>query len=139
MKDILAVDVGGTNVKILVSGQDKPRKVASGPTMTAKQMVGAVKDLTADWKYDAVSIGYPGPVLHGKPFREPHNLVPGAGYWLGFCHDRGWRTSAHGTGSSSLQENDLRRLRWLAGLETFRQEKVAELREGRGRAVGGSA
>ena len=85
MKNILAVDVGGTNVKVLVSGQDKPRKVASGPTMTAKQMVRAVKELIADWKYDVVSIGYPGPVLHGKPFREPHNLAPG---WVGFDYEK---------------------------------------------------
>jgi len=85
MKKILAVDVGGTHVKGLVSGQYEPRKVVSGPTMTAKQMVRAVKDLTADWKYDAVSIGYPGPVLHGKPFQEPHNLAPG---WVRFDYEK---------------------------------------------------
>lgn len=85
MKNILAVDVGGTHVKVLVSGQKEPRKAVSGPTMSAKQMVGAVKDLAADWKYDAVSIGYPGPVLHGKPFQEPHNLASG---WVGFNYEK---------------------------------------------------
>jgi len=77
---VLVVDVGGTNVKVLVSGRREPRKVASGPTLTGKQMVAAVKKLTPDWSYDLVSIGYPGPVLHGKPVVEPHNLGPG---WVG--------------------------------------------------------
>src|SRR5262249_54446531 len=56
-------------------------KIPSGPTMTAREMVRAVKQLVADWKYDAVSIGYPGVVVHGRPVAEPHNL--GAG-WVGF-------------------------------------------------------
>jgi polyphosphate glucokinase len=78
---ILAIDVGGTNVKVLATGKREPRKVASGPTMTARGMVAAVKKLTPDWSYDAVSIGYPGPVLHGRPVAEPKNL---AGGWVGF-------------------------------------------------------
>lgn len=78
---VLAVDVGGTHVKILASGQNESRKFDSGPTLTAKQMVAGVKKLAGDWKYDVVSIGYPGPVLHNKPVAEPHNLAPG---WVGF-------------------------------------------------------
>ncbi|MGA8534853.1 MAG: ROK family protein [Candidatus Tumulicola sp.] len=78
---VLAVDVGGTHVKILATGQTEGRKVVSGPKMTAGAMVHAVKRLAGDWPYDAVSIGYPGPVLHGMPAAEPHNL--GAG-WVGF-------------------------------------------------------
>jgi polyphosphate glucokinase len=78
---LLAVDVGGTHVKILATGQKESRKFESGPTLTAKQMVNRVKALAADWKYDRVSVGYPGPVLHNRPVAEPHNL--GAG-WVGF-------------------------------------------------------
>jgi polyphosphate glucokinase len=64
-------------VKLLVSGEKTPREFSSGPTLTAEQMVAGVKRVTADWTYDAVSIGYPGPVLHGRPVAEPHNLGPG--------------------------------------------------------------
>ncbi|MGH7178737.1 MAG: ROK family protein [Tepidisphaeraceae bacterium] len=79
--NVLAIDIGGTGVKILLSGLTESRKFASGPTLTPRRMVAGVKRLAGDWKYDAVSIGYPGPVLHGKPVSEPHNL--GAG-WMGF-------------------------------------------------------
>jgi polyphosphate glucokinase len=82
--NVLVVDVGGTHVKILATGQSEPREFASGPTLTAEQMVSEVKRLAGDWKYDAVSIGYPGPVLHGRPVLEPHNLGPG---WVGFDYD----------------------------------------------------
>jgi polyphosphate glucokinase len=78
---VLVVDVGGTHVKILATGQKQSRKFESGPTLTAQKMVAGVKQLAGDWKYDAVSIGYPGPVLHGRPMAEPHNLAPG---WVGF-------------------------------------------------------
>jgi len=78
---VLVVDVGGTHVKILVTGQDAPRKFPSGPTLTAEQMVSRVKTVAAGWKYHAVSIGYPGPVLHGCPVVEPRHLGPG---WVGF-------------------------------------------------------
>ena len=78
---VLVVDVGGTHVKVLATGQRTPREIASGPTLTARDMVAAVKRLTADWRYDAVSIGYPGVVVHGRPLAEPHNLGRG---WMGF-------------------------------------------------------
>jgi polyphosphate glucokinase len=78
---VLVIDTGGTHVKVLASGQKEPREIVSGPTMTAAQMVQQVKKLTADWSYKAVSIGYPGPVTHGRPLREPFNLAPG---WMGF-------------------------------------------------------
>jgi polyphosphate glucokinase len=79
--NVLVVDVGGTNVKILATGQDKPRKFPSGPALTAKEMVAGVKKLAQGWKYDAVSIGYPGLVIHGRPVSEPRNLGKG---WVGF-------------------------------------------------------
>jgi polyphosphate glucokinase len=79
--EVLVIDVGGTHVKFLVADQKEPVKIPSGAKMTPSQMVAAVKRAAAKWKYTAVSIGYPGPVLHGKPVAEPHNLGPG---WVGF-------------------------------------------------------
>lgn len=85
---VLAVDVGGTHVKILASGEDAQREFSSGPTLTAGRMVSGVKKLAAGWTYDVVSLGYPGPVLHGRPVAEPHNL--GAG-WVGFDYGAAFR------------------------------------------------
>jgi polyphosphate glucokinase len=79
--NILVVDVGGTHVKVLATGKDTPRKIVSGPNLTPAKMVSGVKDLTSEWQYDAVTIGYPGPVVRGKIAVEPHNLGPG---WMGF-------------------------------------------------------
>jgi polyphosphate glucokinase len=79
--NVLVIDVGGTHVKALVSGAQEPRKTESGPSMTAARMVKAVRRLAEGWKYDAVSIGYPGPVVHGRIATEPKNLGPG---WVGF-------------------------------------------------------
>jgi polyphosphate glucokinase len=78
---VLAIDIGGTNVKILAAGLDKPRKFPSGPTLTPKDMVAGVKKLAQGWTYDAVSIGYPGLVVQGRPVSEPRNLGKG---WVGF-------------------------------------------------------
>jgi polyphosphate glucokinase len=78
---VLVVDIGGTNVKLLATGEKQRRTFASGPTLTPRQMVAGVKRLTADWMYDVVSIGYPSKVLQGRPFAEPANLGRG---WVGF-------------------------------------------------------
>lgn len=78
---ILVIDVGGTHVKALASGADVPRRIDSGPRMTAAKMVAAVKRETKGWSYDRISMGYPGLVLHGRIAAEPRNLAPG---WLGF-------------------------------------------------------
>jgi len=78
---VLVVDVGGTHVKVLATGQKVHRECPSGPTLTAEQMVAGVKSITADWTYEAASIGYPGPVLHGRPLAEPRHL---GGGWVGF-------------------------------------------------------
>src|SRR5262245_57258144 len=79
--NILTIDIGGTHVKILATGQETKREFESGPELTPAAMVEGVKQLAEGWDYDAVSIGYPGPVLHGKPVAEPHNLAPG---WVAF-------------------------------------------------------
>ncbi|MEI6971892.1 MAG: ROK family protein [bacterium] len=78
---VLVIDIGGTSVKILASGQSESRKFASGKDMTPDEMVSGVKKLAGDWEYDVVSIGYPGPIRKGQPAAEPHNLAPG---WVGF-------------------------------------------------------
>jgi polyphosphate glucokinase len=78
---ILVIDVGGTHVKVLATGHKTRVEFVSGPKMTPAKMVLAVRAATAGWKYDAVSMGYPGPVVHGSPLSEPHNLGHG---WVGF-------------------------------------------------------
>ena len=79
--NILVIDVGGTHVKVLATGHRKPIEIPSGPKMTARQMVEKVRQETTGWRYSVVSIGYPGPVLHGKPVSEPVNV---GGGWVGF-------------------------------------------------------
>src|ERR1700674_4097218 len=74
---VLVIDVGGTNIKMLATGQKEPRKIPSGPTMTAGKMVRVVKACVKDWKFDRVSLGYPGPIVNGHALREPHNLGSG--------------------------------------------------------------
>jgi len=78
---ILVIDIGGSHVKCLLSGATTRRKFASGPSLTPQQMVAGVLEMTADWTFDAVSIGYPGVVRRGAPALEPHHLAPG---WVGF-------------------------------------------------------
>jgi polyphosphate glucokinase len=78
---ILVIDVGGSHVKALVTGRRVPVKIPSGPAMTAEDMVRRVRKATPGWRFDAVSIGFPGPVVHGKPVAEPKNLGPG---WVDF-------------------------------------------------------
>jgi polyphosphate glucokinase len=74
---VLVIDIGGTHVKFLATGQQEKREFASGPTMTPESMVASVLQATSDWTYTVVSIGYPGPVLRGRPVSEPHNLAAG--------------------------------------------------------------
>jgi polyphosphate glucokinase len=78
---ILAIDIGGSHVKMRVFGRRELRQFESGPDLTPRRMVAQVHALVGNWIYDAVSIGYPGVVLHGKVVAEPHNLGPG---WVGF-------------------------------------------------------
>jgi polyphosphate glucokinase len=78
---VLVIDVGGSHVKMRVSGRRDEREFVSGPRLTARRMVAGVHTLAGDWRYDVVSIGYPGVVVHGKILTEPHNLGRG---WVGF-------------------------------------------------------
>jgi polyphosphate glucokinase len=82
--NVLTIDIGGTHVKILATGQTERREFVSGPTMTPEQMATGVKEQAKDWQYEVVSIGYPGHVVHGRPVDEPHNLAKG---WIGFDYE----------------------------------------------------
>lgn len=78
---VLVVDIGGSHVKILLSGQTEPRRAPSGPRMSPASMVQKVRALAKGWDFDVISIGYPGPVRDGAPVGEPPNLGKG---WVGF-------------------------------------------------------
>jgi predicted NBD/HSP70 family sugar kinase len=84
-KKILVLDVGGTHVKMLATGQHQPQKFASGKSLTPGKMVKKVEQATVGWKYECISMGYPGPVVHGRPVSEPRNLGEG---WVGFDFKR---------------------------------------------------
>ncbi len=85
--NVLVVDIGGTHVKVLATGQTEPRQFASGPKLTPEAMTAGVNQVVEGWKYDVVSIGYPGIVLHGRPIAEPHNLGKG---WVHFDYQTGF-------------------------------------------------
>ena len=78
---VLAIDIGGSHVKMRVSNRRELRRFDSGPDLTPRKMVARVHELTGDWNYDVVSVGYPGVVLLGQVVADPHNLGPG---WIGF-------------------------------------------------------
>jgi polyphosphate glucokinase len=78
---VLVIDVGGTNIKLLATGQTQPLKIPSGPTLTPSNMVRVVQKAVRDWEFDCITLGYPGPIINGHPLREPHNL---GGGWVGF-------------------------------------------------------
>jgi predicted NBD/HSP70 family sugar kinase len=79
--NVLVIDVGGTNIKLGLTGQEEGRKVPSGPDLTPQRLVEDVREATRDWQFDAVSVGFPAPVVRGQIQREPVNLGPG---WVGF-------------------------------------------------------
>ena len=79
--NILVVDIGGTNVKIWTTGESDKVKFPSGKSLNPDSMVKRIQKLTADWKFERVSIGYPGPVINGRPSMDPYNLSPG---WIDF-------------------------------------------------------
>jgi polyphosphate glucokinase len=97
---VLAIDVGGSHVKARVFGRRDMRQFESGPTLTPRQMVAGVHKLTGDWNYDAVTIGYPGVVLHGKIIAEPQNLGPG---WVGFDFRKAFGRPIHILNDAAMQ------------------------------------
>jgi polyphosphate glucokinase len=84
-RKVLVIDVGGTHVKLLATGQKEKRELVSGPKYRAAEMARQVKQTVKDWDYDVISMGYPGPVVHGRPFHEPHNL---GGGWVHFNYKK---------------------------------------------------
>jgi polyphosphate glucokinase len=83
---ILVIDVGGTNVKLKLSGQDEVRKFESGPGLKPQAMVDGVRAIAADWNFDVVAVGFPAPVVGCKIVKEPVNLAAG---WLDFSLEAG--------------------------------------------------
>ena len=97
---VLVIDVGGTNVKMLATGQKEPRKFPSGPAMTPRKMVRLVKKTVRGWKFDRVSLGYPGPIINGHPLREPHNL---GGGWMSFNFRKAFRCPVKVINDAAMQ------------------------------------
>ncbi len=116
--NVLVIDVGGSHVKILASGEMEPRSFDSGPNMTPEQMVEGVKKLAEGWKYDAVSIGFPAVVKHDQPATEPHNLGTG---WVDFDYPAAF-------GSPVKMMNDAA----MQALGSYRQGKLLFLGLGTG-------
>jgi polyphosphate glucokinase len=83
-KRILAIDVGGSNVKLMVSRWEK-RKFKSGPGLTPREMVTQMKPLLQDWSFEAISMGFPAPVRNGRIMSEPKHLGPG---WTRFNYEK---------------------------------------------------
>ena len=100
MRRILVVDVGGTNIKIGTSSRRAPLKVPSGKSMTAAKMAAAVLTAVDGWNYDAVSIGYPGPVRDGRPAQEPHNL---SGGWVRYDFGKAFGAPAKIVNDAAMQ------------------------------------
>ena len=98
--NVLVIDVGGTHVKVLATGEKLHREFVSGPKMTPKIMVSKVRTLVADWQYDAIAMGYPGPVVHNRPLAEPWNLGPG---WVGFDFKRAFKRPIKITNDAAMQ------------------------------------
>lgn len=98
--NVLVVDIGGSHVKILATGQDEPRKFVSGSELTPRRMVAGVKKLARGWKYDAVAIGYPGVVLRDRPVAEPRNLGTG---WVGFDYRAAFRRPVRIVNDAAMQ------------------------------------
>src|SRR3984893_9428090 len=98
--NVLVIDVGGTHVKVLATGHEAHREFESGPALTPKQMIAGVKKLVADWKYEAISIGYPGPVLRNRPISEPWNLGKG---WAGFNFEAAFKCPVKVMNDAAMQ------------------------------------
>jgi len=97
---VLVVDIGGAHVKILATGQEQSREFPSGPKMTGRKMVAGVKKLAKDWKYDVVSIGYPGVVLGNRVVADPYNLGPG---WAGFDFEAAFKRPVKVINDAAMQ------------------------------------
>ena len=98
--NVLVIDIGGTHVKVLATGQRAQREFDSGPALTPKRMISGVRKLVADWKYQAVSIGFPGPVLRNRPVAKPWNLGKG---WAGFNFEAAFKCPVKVVNDAAMQ------------------------------------
>ncbi|HEU0038116.1 MAG TPA: ROK family protein [Verrucomicrobiae bacterium] len=98
--NVLVVDIGGTHVKVLATGEKQAREFDSGPALTPKRMVSKVRKLVTDWRYDVISIGYPGPVLRNRPISEPWNLGRG---WTGFDFEASFKRPVKVLNDAAMQ------------------------------------
>jgi polyphosphate glucokinase len=98
--NVLVIDVGGTHVKILVTGETEHREFVSGPTLTPAEMVAGVEKAAEGWNYDVIAMGYPGPVLRGKPVADPKNLGQG---WVGFDFDAAFKRPVKVINDAAMQ------------------------------------
>lgn len=97
---VLVIDVGGSSVKCLLSGETTRRKFDSGPGLTPQRMVEEVLELVCDWHFDVISIGYPGVVRQGAPALEPRHLAPG---WVGFDFEAAFERSVRIVNDAAMQ------------------------------------
>jgi polyphosphate glucokinase len=97
---ILSIDVGGSHVKVMTNKNRIRRDFVSGPKLTAKAMVAQIKEITKDWSYDVISVGYPGPVVRDSPAAEPHNLGKG---WKSFDFGRAFGRPAKVVNDALMQ------------------------------------
>ncbi len=98
--NILVIDIGGTHVKLLASGQTERREFASGPRMTPARFVSGVRRITKGWEFDSIAMGYPGFVLRGRPVAEPHNLASG---WVRFDFTKAFRKPVRIINDAAMQ------------------------------------
>jgi polyphosphate glucokinase len=98
--NVLVIDIGGTHVKVLATSQDAHREFDSGASLTPKRMVSETRKLVADWKYDVISIGYPGPLLRNRPIAEPWNLGKG---WIGFNFEAAFKSPVKVLNDAAMQ------------------------------------
>ena len=97
---VLAIDIGGTHVKLLVTGQKEHSEFASSPGLTPAMLLAGVRQLAKDWKYDGVSFGYPGGVCHNRPLAEPFNLGSG---WFGFDYRAAFKRPVKNINDAAMQ------------------------------------
>jgi polyphosphate glucokinase len=100
MSSVLAIDVGGSHVKVLLEGETEPRRADSGPRMNPKRMVAAAKQLADGWSWDRVSVGIPAPVHGGKIVSDPVNLGSG---WVGFDFNEAFGTATRVVNDAAMQ------------------------------------
>jgi polyphosphate glucokinase len=98
--NVLVIDIGGTHVKVFATGQNAHREFDSGPDLTPKRMINGVRKLVADWKYDVVSIGFPGPILRNRPVSEPWNLGK---RWAGFNFESAFKCPVKVVNDAAMQ------------------------------------